>query len=86
MKLSKIEKEEETKSLTLIIDDFKTLRIFGLKTKGINSRVAQKGHREELIEFAKNIQKGTGYPIPLWQLIQASEISLSVEQKLMEGE
>ncbi|MBA7682310.1 Inositol 2-dehydrogenase/D-chiro-inositol 3-dehydrogenase [subsurface metagenome] len=64
---------------TLIIDDFKTLRILGLKTKGINSNVSQKGHREELIEFAKYIKGQTDLPISMEQMVSATVVSFSVD-------
>jgi predicted dehydrogenase/threonine dehydrogenase-like Zn-dependent dehydrogenase len=67
---------------TLIIDDFQTLRIFGAKAKGISSRASQKGHSEELIEFAKCVKGQTGLPIPLEQLLSATMISFSVDDGL----
>jgi len=48
----------------------------------METKIQQKGHYEEMIEFAKSIKEGDGYPIPLWQLIQATEISFEVEEKI----
>ncbi len=64
---------------TLVINDFKTLRIFGLKTKGISAKVVQKGHREELIEFARCIKGQISQPIPMEQLASATMVSFSVD-------
>ena len=41
-----------------------------------------KGHFNEIEEFAKSIKEGNGYPIPLWQLIQATKISFEVEKQI----
>ncbi len=64
------------------LNDYKKLEIFGMKEKGIKTKSQQKGHYEELYEFAKSIKEKDGYPIPLWQLIQATEISFEVEKKI----
>jgi len=65
------------------LDDYKKLEIFGgTKSYELKTKNQDKGHYEELIEFAKSIREGNGYPIPLWQLIQATEISFDVEEKL----
>jgi predicted dehydrogenase/threonine dehydrogenase-like Zn-dependent dehydrogenase len=67
---------------TLIIDDFKTLRLFGSKAKGISSGAIDKGHSQELIEFARCIKGQSGWPIPLEQLSSATMISFSVDDML----
>ncbi|NGX50639.1 MAG: 4-carboxy-2-hydroxymuconate-6-semialdehyde dehydrogenase [Chlamydiae bacterium] len=45
-----------------------------------------KGQREELQAFGDAILSGSEWPIPLWQQIQATEISLSVEEQLTKGQ
>lgn len=67
----------------IFLDDYHKVEIFGDKSRGLTSRVSEKGHKEELIAFAGAIQSGGDWPIPLWQQIQATEIALSVEQQLM---
>lgn len=64
------------------LDDYRKLEIFGTKMKGMETKVQEKGHYVELFEFARNIKEGNGYTIPLWQLIQATEISFRVEENL----
>ena len=64
------------------LDDYKKMEVFGAKNKRTETRTQQKGHYEELVEFAAGIKKGNGYPIPLWQLIQATEISFEVEGQI----
>ncbi len=68
------------------LDDYKKLEVFGARLKGIETRIQQKGQYEELIEFARSIKEGDGYPIPLWQLIQATEISFEVENQITRDE
>ena len=43
--------------------------------------IVQKGQMEELIAFYEGIRNGM-WPIPLWQQIQATQISLEVERQL----
>ena len=64
----------------ICLDDYKKLEFFGAKIKGIETKTQEKGHYEELADFAKSIKGGNGYPIPLWQLIQATEVSFEVEK------
>jgi predicted dehydrogenase/threonine dehydrogenase-like Zn-dependent dehydrogenase len=66
----------------IYLDDYGKLEFFGTKIKGMETRKTEKGHYEELVGFAKSIKEGDGYPIPLWQLIQATEISFEVERQL----
>jgi len=65
------------------LDNYKEMKIFGASLKGIQKKVQDKGHYEELVQFAKSIREGEGYPIPLWQLVQATEISFEVERHLI---
>jgi hypothetical protein len=42
----------------------------------------EKGQKEELLFFADAIQQNGIWPIPLWQQIQATQISLLIEEQL----
>jgi len=66
----------------IVMDDYKTLDFYGAKIGGIKSNITNKGHKEELIRFAEVIKNGGEWPIPLWQQIQAMEISFAVEERL----
>ena len=66
----------------ITLNDYKSLTVIGKKYKGMEKSVADKGQLEELTEFARAIQKNKDWPIPLWQQVQATEISLQVEQQL----
>jgi predicted dehydrogenase/threonine dehydrogenase-like Zn-dependent dehydrogenase len=63
----------------LLLDDYRTLDIVGARQRGVTSKLVDKGQKQELIEFARCIQNGGEWPIPLWQQIQATEIALRVD-------
>lgn len=67
----------------LIIHDFRNLEIYGSKVKGIESRKIEKGHLEELNEFAKCVRGESALPVPLEQLISATEISFAVDRLII---
>jgi predicted dehydrogenase len=66
----------------LVLNDYKRLEVFGARGKGISSMIMEKGQRDELEAFARAIQQGGDWPIPLWQQVQATKISLEVERKI----
>jgi hypothetical protein len=70
----------------LMLDDYKQLRIHGSNTKGVTSKLTDKGHKRELEAFAETLEKGGEWPIPLWQQLQATEIALQVEELIQSKE
>jgi len=66
---------------TLIIDDFKELRVYGSKAKGWKGS-QDKGHLRELEEFAQVVLKGGPWPISLDELVRATEISFLVDEEV----
>jgi predicted dehydrogenase/threonine dehydrogenase-like Zn-dependent dehydrogenase len=66
----------------LAVEDYRVLRVVGLRSGGMTARIADKGHRDELIAFAKAVRDGGEWPSPLWQQCQATEIALDVESRL----
>jgi predicted dehydrogenase/threonine dehydrogenase-like Zn-dependent dehydrogenase len=66
----------------LTLNDYKQLSVFGSRAGGINSKFIDKGQKDELAAFARAIQEGGPWPIPLWQQVQAAEIALAVEEKI----
>jgi predicted dehydrogenase/threonine dehydrogenase-like Zn-dependent dehydrogenase len=66
----------------LVLDNYQSLKIFGAKARGLESKTIDKGQKEELKALAHAIQQGGEWPIPLWQQVQATQISLDVENKL----
>ena len=65
----------------ILLDDYKELENYGTKNKGFKTS-QNKGHFDEIKEFAECIKNGKGSPIPLWQLIQATRISFEVEKTI----
>ncbi len=82
-KISKEQMDIYVDGKIICLDDYKKIEIYGMKTNKTKTNISQKGHYEELMEFAKSIKESNGYPIPLWQLIQATEISFEVEEKII---
>jgi predicted dehydrogenase len=66
----------------ITMNDYKELKGYGIKIANINSKFSEKGHYEELIIFSQAIKDGTKYPIPLWQIEQATQIGFSVEEEI----
>ncbi len=65
----------------IVMSDYKKLFIVGENTKPFSTPTQDKGQRDELIKLANSLKMGT-WPIPLWQQIQATRISLIVEEQL----
>ncbi|MFQ5585208.1 MAG: bi-domain-containing oxidoreductase [Thermodesulfobacteriota bacterium] len=63
------------------VRDYKQIEFFGIEMKGAESRVVDKGHLQELRVFFQAIRDGRE-AIPLWQQLQATEISFEVERQL----
>ena len=66
---------------TLIVHDFKTLEIYGEKSKGWKGK-QDKGHLQELKEFAKYASGKVNEPIPLKQLIETTKLSFLIDNSL----
>jgi predicted dehydrogenase/threonine dehydrogenase-like Zn-dependent dehydrogenase len=64
----------------IALDDYRRLHVAGAKG-GHQTKLPEKGQKEELQAFAAGIRGGE-WPIPLWQQLQATEIALSVERVL----
>ena len=66
----------------IVLNDYRELAGSGIRVPSLKGKVPDKGQREELEAFARSLQKGGDWPIPLWQQLQASRIALSVEEFL----
>ena len=69
-------------SRVIVMDDFRSLSLFGARENGWRSPTPQKGHLEELESLAECLQNGTPWPIPLEQQVAATEISFSVQEQI----
>ncbi len=65
-----------------VLDNYRKLSVYGAKTRGLETAAVEKGHQEELVAFARAVQDGGEWPIPLEQQVQATEIALRVEAQL----
>lgn len=61
------------------VDDYRSLSVVGPRKELVELRKADKGQKGQLKAFAKAIKTGESWPVPLWQQVQATRISLSVE-------
>ena len=66
----------------LVMEDYRKLTVYGAKAKGVDSQTVDKGQKQELEAFAKTLKSGGEWPIPLWQQVQATEISFDVESQI----
>jgi predicted dehydrogenase len=68
---------------TLLLDDYKFLKGFGVKINEIKTASSQKGHLEELnyLHDALTSQKAA-WPIELWDLLQTTQATFLINQSL----
>ncbi|RJS84127.1 hypothetical protein CW706_04740 [Candidatus Bathyarchaeota archaeon] len=62
-----------------VIDDFEELRVHGSKAEGWKGS-QDKGHLRELEEFGRAVRDARSWPIPLNELVRATETSIIVNQ------
>jgi predicted dehydrogenase/threonine dehydrogenase-like Zn-dependent dehydrogenase len=68
---------------TLVMDDYKTLSGYGLNVRAVSSSMSQKGQLQELEAFHTVLTDphcAEKYPIPLWDLVQTSEITFKMRE------
>ncbi|MBU4312552.1 MAG: Gfo/Idh/MocA family oxidoreductase [Candidatus Omnitrophica bacterium] len=65
---------------TIVMDDYKSLKGYGLEIEEITTRISQKGHLEELERLYETL-KGNNpkWPIELWDMIQTTEVTLLLQ-------
>ncbi len=64
----------------ITMDDYKSLKGYGVKLEEIKTAGSEKGQYEELEAFYDAITKGDGYPIPVWQMEQATKLSIIAQE------
>lgn len=70
----------------LYINDFKELYLYDTRSKLLAKGIQNKGHFNELKSFGEYLKgNNKAQIIPLWQLIQATEISFEVEKQIKEN-
>lgn len=63
---------------SIILDDYKTLRGFGIKINESRSEVCLKGQYEELFVLYETLKKGDCWPITLENLIETTALTLGL--------
>ncbi|MDF1573010.1 MAG: bi-domain-containing oxidoreductase [Bacteroidales bacterium] len=66
-------------SKSIIMDDFKELKGYGLKLNEKNYSQSEKGHLNELISLFNTLTEGGDYPIPLEDIFQNTNITLQLQ-------
>lgn len=66
------------------IDDFRSLRLFGKRTKTLKSKGQNKGHAEEVELFLKSIKEGRECPIPFQESYLSMLATFKVVQSIKE--
>jgi len=69
---------------TLIINDFKELRIYGIKRDGWKGS-QNKGHLRELEAFYYSIYEGKNYPISIKDLIEVTKAAFLIDQMIKQN-
>jgi predicted dehydrogenase/threonine dehydrogenase-like Zn-dependent dehydrogenase len=64
---------------SILMNDYKNLKGFGLKLKTFDLKVSNKGQFEEMVAWGKCLQNGNDWPIALWELEQATRLSFAVQ-------
>jgi predicted dehydrogenase/threonine dehydrogenase-like Zn-dependent dehydrogenase len=65
----------------VILNDYKSLDVYGKLEKSNITSLQDKGHKNQLTEFYEAIRTGK-WPIPWWQQQQSAQIALAVEGQL----
>lgn len=61
---------------TIVVDDYKSLKGYGVRIQENATRASQKGHLEELEALYKTLKRNTpSWPIELWDMVQTTEIT-----------
>jgi predicted dehydrogenase/NADPH:quinone reductase-like Zn-dependent oxidoreductase len=65
---------------SIILDDYKSLKGYGIKVNEITTTTSQKGHLEELIALYETLRGDKKkWPIELWDMIQTTEVTFKIK-------
>lgn len=65
---------------TIVLDDYRKLAFYGIKENSIETKISDKGQKEEIDAFAGSILNASDWPNPLEQQLRAMEIAFMVEK------
>ena len=64
---------------TIVLDDYQSLRGYGVKINEITTATDQKGHLEQMVSVLDNLKgKNSEWPIQFWDMIQTTAVTLSL--------
>lgn len=63
---------------TIVMDDYKSLKGYGVKVKEINLNRSDKGQKEELVALYQAIKGKSSWPIELWDMLQTTEATFLI--------
>lgn len=66
--------------MSLVLDDYRDLRVYGVSEAGWHSPSQDKGHLDELEAFARYVRGRSGPPIPLTSLVETTEVSFGMQR------
>ncbi|MDA7548642.1 bi-domain-containing oxidoreductase [bacterium] len=66
---------------SIVMDNYKSLKGYGVKTNQITSSISDKGHKEQLLAFYSSIRgHSTSWPIDLWDMMQTTESTFIISE------
>jgi len=66
---------------TIVIDDYKSIKGYGVKIDEMRGDIPEKGHLRELEILYQVLQGETGkWPIELWDIFQTTEVTFALEK------
>ncbi|MBE0604569.1 MAG: Gfo/Idh/MocA family oxidoreductase, partial [Deltaproteobacteria bacterium] len=71
--------EVHTDGKSMVVDDFRSMRVFGSPIGGWKGITADKGHVKALEAFAEALKGGRGWPIPLRSLVDSARVTFTVD-------
>ena len=64
---------------TITMEDYKSLKGFGVNVHEFNASMSEKGQFEELEQLYTCLTTGGDWPIPLWDMVQTTDATLAIE-------
>ncbi len=65
---------------SIIMDDYKSLKGYGLQINEMSSKSSQKGHFEEITALSASLMdENKPWPIELWDMLQTTEVTLLIK-------
>ncbi len=68
---------------SIVMEDYKTLKGYGVNLKSFNSAMSNKGQYEELIALHEALVNTKEWPIPLWDMIQTTAVTFEIEDSIV---